>query len=215
MTQFVVDGDRDSFVCAAGVLAHYVGDASQPLHISFLHDGDPLKPRPRVVHHRDERGDETVQEPLGIGVHAAYEDDMVNAKRKEILDGLDDTPPAGKNELVANGFEAARKTIDLMRLAFGKIPPDDIVKAFVKHKPKKGRADVFWDQFGDGTIACMQAGTHLLAVLCQSAWKLGNGEKTVKSIGALTHKRAMEVCRPSAFLKSFTIGEIGAHLQKP
>ncbi len=215
MTQFVVDGDRDSFVCAAGVLAHYVGDASQPLHISFLHDGDPLKPRPRVVHHRDERGDETVQEPLGIGVHAAYEDDMVNAKRKEILDGLDGTPPAGKNELVANGFEAARKTIDLMRLAFGKIPPDDIVKAFVKHKPKKGRADVFWDQFGDGTIACMQAGTHLLAVLCQSAWKLGNGEKTVKSIGALTHKRAMEVCRPSAFLKSFTIGEIGAHLQKP
>jgi hypothetical protein len=214
MTQFVADGDRERFVCAAGVLAHYVGDACQPLHISFLHDGDPRTPVSRVVHHRDGT-DETVQEPLGIGVHAAYEDEMVNAKRQEILDGLDETPHATKDEIVESGFEAAQKTIDLMRFAFGQIPPADIVKAFVEHKSKTGRADAFWDLFGDGTIACMQSGTHLLSVLCQSAWKLGNGEKTVKSTAALTHKRAMEICRPAAFLESFTIGEIGSHLQKP
>jgi hypothetical protein len=44
MVDFVKNGERDKFVCAAGVLAHYVGDACQPLHISFLHHGDPDHP---------------------------------------------------------------------------------------------------------------------------------------------------------------------------
>ena len=215
MVRFAGDNDRDSFVCAAGVLAHYVGDACQPLHISFLHDGDPRSPVPRVVHHVKKGTEETVQEPLGKGVHAAYEDEMVNAHRPEILKGLDKTPKAAKNELVGSGFEAAQKTIALMRLAFKKIPPEKIVAAMLKNKQKKGRADAFWKLFGTGTIACMQAGTHLLAVLCQSAWKLGDGENNVTSVAALTHKRAMDVCRPAKFLQSYTIGEIGDQLKKP
>jgi hypothetical protein len=40
MCQFAADGDAHKFVCAAGVLCHYVGDACQPLHISYLHDGE-------------------------------------------------------------------------------------------------------------------------------------------------------------------------------
>jgi hypothetical protein len=214
MTAFAGDNDHESFVCAAGVLAHYVGDACQPLHISFLHDGDPRTPVSRVVHHRDGT-DETVQEPLGIGVHAAYEDEMVNARRKEILKGLDKTPKAAKDDLVENGLEAAQRTIDLMRLAFKEIAPTKIVNAFVQHKQKAGRADAFWKLFGTPTIKCMQAGTHLLAVLIQNAWRLGDGEHKVKSIAALTQKRAMEICRPDDFLPSYTIGEIGEHLKKP
>src|SRR5678810_1280563 len=35
MVEFVKNGQRDEFICAAGTLAHYVGDACQPLHISF------------------------------------------------------------------------------------------------------------------------------------------------------------------------------------
>jgi len=215
MVTFAADNDRDSFVCAAGVLAHYVGDACQPLHISFLHDGDPRSPVSRVVHHTKTGIDETVQEPLGKGVHAAYEDEMVNAHRPEILKALDKTPKAAKDDLIGSGFEAAQRTIALMRLAFKKIPPEKIVAAMVKYqKKKKERPDAFWKLFGTGTMACLQAGTHLLAVLCQSAWKLGDGETTMTSVAGLTQKRAMDVCSPQKFLPSYTIGEIGDHLKK-
>jgi hypothetical protein len=196
MISFVGDGDRDSFVCAAGVLTHYVGDACQPLHISRLHHGDP-------------------DQPGGSGVHDAYETKMVNANRKAILDGLDAVPLAKKSDRINNGFEAAVATIELMRLAFTRVPPADIVAAYMELKGKKGQAAALWQQFGTGTVECMQAGAHVLAQLWQSAWELGGGETKVKSTAQLTHDAAMKVCQPATFLPSFYVGEIGALLKHP
>ena len=39
MVDYAKTGKLPQFVCAAGVLAHYVGDACQPLHGSYLADG--------------------------------------------------------------------------------------------------------------------------------------------------------------------------------
>jgi len=196
MVTFAGNGDRDSFVCAAGVLTHYVGDASQPLHISRLHHGDP-------------------DQPGGNGVHDAYETKMVNGNRKAILDGLNAAPVAKKSDRINNGFEAAVATIELMRLAFERVPPADIVAAYMKLKGKKGQAAALWQQFGAGTIECMQTSAHLLALLWQSAWELGDGEKKVKSTARLTQGQAMKVCQPATFLQSFYIDEIGTHLKHP
>ena len=41
MVQSVKDGQVARFVCAAGIVSHYVGDACQPLHISYMFDGIP------------------------------------------------------------------------------------------------------------------------------------------------------------------------------
>src|SRR5262249_38993905 len=41
MVDYLRNGDVMRFVAAAGVLAHYVGDASQPLHCSYMHHGRP------------------------------------------------------------------------------------------------------------------------------------------------------------------------------
>src|SRR5262249_16040480 len=41
MVKSLQDHDVNSYVCAAGVLAHYVGDACQPLHVSRFHHGHP------------------------------------------------------------------------------------------------------------------------------------------------------------------------------
>src|SRR5262249_41156365 len=38
MMRFVAEGKAGEYVCAAGTLTHYIGDACQPLHISYLHD---------------------------------------------------------------------------------------------------------------------------------------------------------------------------------
>ncbi|HEV8629030.1 MAG TPA: S1/P1 Nuclease, partial [Thermoanaerobaculia bacterium] len=43
MVEYVTHQDVARYVAAAGVLAHYVGDLAQPLHSSYLTDGDPFK----------------------------------------------------------------------------------------------------------------------------------------------------------------------------
>src|SRR5262249_5658096 len=119
------------------------------------------------------------------------------------------------NELVSNGFEAAQRMIELMRNTFDRIPPADIVQAFIRHgKSKKGRADALWDEFGEKTIKCMQDWTHLLACLWESAWAVGKGEDTIHSTAALTEEEAMGICADRDFLTSCTISEIGARLKK-
>jgi hypothetical protein len=213
MIRFAEEGKSAEFVCAAGVLTHYVGDACQPLHISYLHDGDPLRPVTRTVHHRDGTEEEK-QDPLGKGVHSAYEDAMVNAHRDKILDGLEKTPKVEEDELIMDGFVAAQKTVDLMRDTFNLLPPADIVEAFVGFTGKpKDRAQLFWKKFGKDTIKAMQDGTHLLAVLWESAWAQGGGENNIRSIKAITRDDAMEICADSEFLESLPIKTIGSKLK--
>src|SRR5262249_49745745 len=124
MVNFAKAGDVTQFVCAAGILSHYVGDACQPLHISYMFDGDP---------------DDKVHN--GHGVHAAYEDGMVDSHTPEIMSGVDkqlgdrlDLPD------VNDGPSAAVAVVDLMQKTFATIQPGDIVDAFVKVKDEKPKA---------------------------------------------------------------------------
>ncbi len=212
MVRFAREGKAPEFVCAAGVLTHYLGDSCQPLHVSYLHDGDPFRHVTRTVHHRN-GVDEDVTEPLGKGVHAAYEDDMVNAHRGEILDALQRTLKVNADELIADGFSAAQKTIELMRSTFSLLSPTDIVQAFIDFDGKpKARAEFFWTKFGTNTIKVMQNGTHLLAVLWESAWAAGQGEVNV--LDPMIDVDAMGICGQADFLESYTIDQIGAHLTR-
>ena len=66
MVEFVNQKDVTKFVCAAGILAHYVADACQPLHASQFHDGRP--------DHADEKG-----------VHSYYETKMLDRFAVDII----------------------------------------------------------------------------------------------------------------------------------
>jgi hypothetical protein len=214
MAEHASAGEADKFVCAAGVLTHYVGDACQPLHISYLHDGDPNRP---VTHtfSKGKKAGESEQVALGAGVHSAYEDAMVHDHRKEILDGLKKTPKARKEERITSGFEAARKTIDLMRATFEAIPPQDVVQAYVDvGKGGKASSDALWKAFGKQTISVMQDGAHLLAVLWESAWAVADGERKVRATRALTEDEAMTIVSDPDFAPSTTVDKIGALLQR-
>ena len=74
---------------------------------------------------------------------------------------------------------------------------------------------VHQDGFGDDTIGVMRDGCHLLAVLWESAWSLGDGEHTIGATTALTQKKAMQICADREFLPSLTIDRIGATLTRP
>jgi hypothetical protein len=213
MTEFARTNQPDKFVCAAGVLTHYIGDACQPLHISYLHDGDPERPVTHTFTRGNKKGT-SEQRPMGQGVHSAYEDAMVNAHRKEILNGLQATPTVSSSEWASNGFEAAKKTIELMRNTFAAIPPAELVQAYIDvGKGGKASSDALWKAYGKATIKVMQGGAHLLAVLWESAWNAGDGEDNISSTAALTQDEAMAIVADPEFCPSFVSGRPSTGLQ--
>ncbi|HEY9347971.1 MAG TPA: hypothetical protein VIQ53_21770, partial [Inquilinus sp.] len=215
MVDFAAVGKAPEFVCAAGTLTHYIGDACQPLHISYLHDGDPL----RLVEHMFTRGarkGQTEMRRFGAGVHEGYEDAMISAFREKVLAGLLSTPKTKLEEMITTGFDAAQLTIAMMRNTFTAIPPMAIVNEFgsFEGKPKE-RTEHLWKKFGTKTIRTMQSGAHLLAVLWESAWAAGNGDANITSTEGLTKERAMRICGDFDFIPSVSISRIGALLKPP
>ena len=74
-----------------------------------------------------------------------------------------------------------------------------------------------WSAFGPVTLKCMQDGVHLLAVLWQSAWIDGDGDRGPASAltKMLTPAKAMKICQRETFLESLPIGRIGKVLKRP
>jgi hypothetical protein len=118
-------------------------------------------------------------------------------------------------ERVANGREAAIKTVELMRQTFRRLPPQQILDAFVARDKNASVAEQLWTEFGDATIAAMQDGTHLLAVLWEQAWIAGGGEDRARDTSALEEGQAMDICAPAEFLRSVSVDAIGQILSRP
>jgi hypothetical protein len=144
--------DVARFVCAAGICAHYVGDACQPLHCSYLHDG-----------YTDGRGK---------GVHSAYEAKMLTNNSAALLSMLTRELAKGKGaiEPPASGHQAAVVTVDLMRRTFKTIQPSEIVDAYIAN------ADL-WELLGERTVKVMADGVRTLQAVWEGAWAAGGGDK--------------------------------------
>ena len=181
--------DVARFVAGAGILAHYVGDACQPLHISYLYNGDP---------ERKEGG-----ASFGKGVHEAYEAAMVNTHALEILAGV----TAGLEGVsvkadLKGGEGAALATVDLMTTTFRNLPPMPIVEAFANRKE-------LWPLFGAGTVKTLVAGTVTLARIWQSAWKEGKGDLIgAAKLAAVKEADLARLYGDPDFIPSLTLAEI-------
>jgi hypothetical protein len=215
MVSFVRDGDVASFVCAAGVVSHYVGDSCQPLHISYMFNGDPDHTVPGTV--RDASGKTSQGEvPLGTGVHSAYEDDMVDRHVAEIMTGVDSIlAHPSQPALVKGGHAAALTVVSLMQQTFSAIAPKDIIAEFVKVQDQKpaARADALWDALGEDTIKVMADGAICLAQLWDSAWKEGAGDNTIHDLGVIDESALETLYQNPQFLPSKTLDQIGPILK--
>jgi len=155
MVDFVKERKVADFVCAAGVLAHYVGDSCQPLHSSQFHDG-----------------------PVGqsIGVHAMYENTMLDSRPPDVISAVDSALGNRKAKKdVDGGKEAAASIIQMFRDVRKILPPEEIVDFFqtlTENKPAQ-----MWEEFGERTAKCMALGCLRLASLWQSAWVEGGGDQ--------------------------------------
>jgi hypothetical protein len=191
MVDAVRKQDLPRFVAAAGVVAHYVGDACQPLHISSLFNGDP---------DREKDG-----EKFGKGVHEAYEAAMINAHGTEILAGVTQgLQGAALTPLFSGGQAAALATVDLMGRTFQNLKPTGIVDAYAAGKD-------LWKLFGPATLKTLVAGTVALARLWQSAWKEGGGDAIPASELVTVDETALvKIYGNPGFVPSLTLADFVA-----
>src|SRR5262249_3129728 len=147
MVSFVREGKVAEFVAAAGILSHYVGDSCQPLHISFLFNGDPDHTVPGTV--RDHKTEEKKpgRAARGTVFHGAYEEVMIDRHVQEFIPGVDSKlQPPPHPPLVKGGHAAAVAVVDLMQQTFETIPPREIINEFLKVEDEKpaAPADAIW-----------------------------------------------------------------------
>ena len=139
--------DIDAALCALGTMAHYVGDACQPLHVSRFHHG---------------------RTPAEADVHSDYETKMVGANRKAIVDGLGRKLRRARPLPKVQGQHAvAEATVALMNRTFRRISPEHLCDVWVQ---TGGHSDAMWAALGPRTIDVIADGCRTLAMLWSSAW---------------------------------------------
>lgn len=201
--------NNEEFVCAAGILTHYVFDACMPLHISYLHHGDPNGPM-KVV-----RGKEI---PLAYEVHGEFDNQMVEYHISDLRKHL---PPfveanVGTNKLmqaneIKTAKDAAIATVQLMSNTIVYVPPKDIVKDFegLIDLNKRERDDRLWVKYGNGLMQAMADAAVLVARLWEAAWIQreinGISDTNTKAIPEETLKNLYE---DKNFLKSVNLEEV-------
>src|SRR5262249_40954484 len=142
--------DRDAmrFVAAAGVLAHYVGDASQPLHCSYMHHGIP--PLVKVGSRkypvpRDSEEFKAFKKTAPAKIHAIYEEAMLEVERGRALADIDRAlKGTGPKIQIANGHDAAVAVIQLMSRSQERLAPKTIINADDPSLGPKARAEALW-----------------------------------------------------------------------
>jgi len=145
MVGYLKKKDVLRFVCAAGVLAHYVGDASQPLHCSYLHHGVPpmktVSGRKYPVP-RDSAEFLAFKKTRAAKIHGIYEETMLEVDPAAALSDVDAllSGSLGTSVNATSGHDAAAATVELMFDAQSRLKPKAIIDADDPSKSPKARA---------------------------------------------------------------------------
>jgi hypothetical protein len=214
MVDAVREPSISRFVCAAGILSHYVGDACQVLHGSIFSDGDPSRTQQREVRHLDGTI-EIVTERFGKGVHTAYETSMINKRIHNQINPLMDqvVTAAGDSHgmpFVVGGQEAGFAVVELMKRTRERAGPLAIVEVFAAAlQNRENTADTLWDNFREATRDAFVDGCRVLAMLWESAWREGNGPAiSTTRIRAVAETRLMALYSDQHFLPSRSLDDL-------
>jgi hypothetical protein len=188
MVESLKQGKIDEYICAAGTMAHYVGDACQPLHVSFLHHGRP--------------GHENEED-----VHAVYETRMLDRFAADIIAGVNENLKSSKAKAVVKGGKgAAIAVIELMRTTVKTLPPLKVIEAYNATDGGKERAEHMFNVLGKKTTQTMAAGCLCLAKLWASAWKEGKGSAVAASkIKTVDRSDLKKLYNTTTFVEAFRL----------
>lgn len=187
MVEYLKTGDALRFVAAAGVLAHYVGDASQPLHCSYMHHGvPPMKEYQGRMYPVRKDSDEfaAFKKTAPADVHSVYEEGMLEVDTTTVLTEVNAqiNGKTASGDVVGSGFQAACATLDLMYDAQKRLPPKYIIDADDPTLTGKKRTAHLWanPKVHKETVTSLANSVRVLAELWQGAWVVGNGDANIK-----------------------------------
>lgn len=213
MVDFARARNAERFVAAAGIVAHYVGDACQPLHGSMYSNGDPSR---KVERHHPQTGKvETVN--FADGVHSAYETKMIDRFKSDLLQKIAGHLPASHGLTpVGSGHAAARAIVKLMDQVADIIAPLELCEAYqsLGASPTVPTLTGLWSRFGDRTAQVMALGIRTLAMIWQSAWAVGQGNKIpAGDLVTISDKVLRRHYNDRNFVRSLALDEIGPVLR--
>ena len=226
MVGFLKKKDTIRFVAAAGILAHYVGDASQPLHCSYLHHGVPpmLKhagrkyPVPKTIQGKANTTYADFHKTAAAKIHGIYEEGMfeVEGAALELLSGVNPRLKSKKSNqsTINSGHDAAAAVIALMARAQKALTPMDIIRADDPELTIKQRQARLWEnkKIRTATTGLLADSVRVLADLWEAAWRVGNGKAVPASKRrAFTQTELSKVYRADkGFLPSVSLDKMAA-----
>jgi hypothetical protein len=160
MVRALKNKELDKFICAGGTMSHYVGDACNSLHVSYLHHG------------RDESEK---------NVHSDYENKVIDKHKPELFEMVNGkVQKINGDSLTEGGKAAAREVLLLMKKTITTIPPEFICELFSDNLGDRNRINIMWEALKDGTSDTIARGCEVMAKLWQSAWVEGGGDDLIK-----------------------------------
>jgi len=198
MMTYIAADDELKFLTAAGILTHYVGDACQPLHSSYMSQGEILNDKGEL-------------EMYAKGVHTAYEDKMLDDNYTAILKGVDDQLPHYNKSIghIKTGRDAGMAIFKLMCQSQDELKPEDILDTFQENGRQSSK---LWDAYQKETINVMTRGAVYMARIWEAAWDQADGETKIHNTGSLDARKAeikkLYEHHPDDFIPSFTIQQI-------
>lgn len=210
--------DPEKFIAAAGALAHYVGDSSQPLHGSTMSDGIPAEEPdiPRDSTRKDKQGNK-LPAFRGEGIHSMYETQMVNmAAHKgllfdEIRKNLDGDHGL---QLVKDGRGAAVATLKCMRDVAKILPPRTLIDTYEQsfEPGSPSHVQALWAATATQTGQVMALGARTLAMIWESAWVAGRGSR---DHGKIPQDKLRDLYQNPNFVRSVTVDKIEQEIANP
>ncbi len=199
MVKYLKQPDLKRFVAAAGILAHYVGDASQPFHCSYMHHGVP----PMTEHEGRQYPrlpDKSAEYTAFLSspqrkIHSIFDETLLEVDPKDVFDRVSKARHAGARPKISSGYEAAVATVRLMDATHKRLPQKSIIELDDPNLSDKARAKRLWanDKVREGTIASLADSVHLLATLWSAAWEAGGNEKLKVPKKAFTEAALQEI----------------------
>jgi hypothetical protein len=206
--------DYAGYVAAAGLLAHYVGDACQPLHGSYLADGYQDQATGGVTSTGKPKKDWPAK-----GVHSLYETKMIDAKSTELFAEIGKLLKRKQSPAlrpIASGRDAAVAIVKLMDDTAAILPPSDLCDAYIELGEGASRTviDGMWERFGPATAKVMALGIRNLVHIWESAWVAGGGASSNASdLVQMTQAELRKRYANPKFVPSLDLDHIGPVLQ--
>jgi hypothetical protein len=202
MVKSVKNKNVTEFVCAAGIVPHYIFDACLPTHITYMHHGNPAHKQPGK------------SKPIGEDIHDVFDNLLIEKKSEDIIKDL----PGLVDKRVQNDDfsdvlnistvkQVACAVVDLMKKTVESVEPKDIV-AFYENlldKEMDERLNALWHKYKNMLMNSMANGVVFTARLWEAAWKAGNGNINISVTKKVAEKDLMKLYLDQSFLPSYRL----------